>query len=97
MTKLVLIEFEEFKAFAGNLIQEEIRKALYPNGQSDTPKQEPFLTRAQMAKELDASLVTLHQWQKDGLPYHRLHRRIYFIKSEVLEYMHSNQKKKKKG
>ena len=32
MTKLVLIGFEEFKAFAGNLIQEEIKKALYPNG-----------------------------------------------------------------
>ena len=97
MTKLVLIEFEEFKAFAGNLIQEEIRKALYPNGQSDNDNKEAFLTRNQMAKELNVSLVTLYQWQKSGLPYHRLHRRIYFLKSEVLDYMHSNQKKKKKG
>ena len=50
MSRLVLIEFEEFKAFAGSLIQEEIRKALYPHGQSDTDNKEPFLMRNQMAK-----------------------------------------------
>ena len=97
MTKLVLIEFDEFKYFAGEIIKEEIRKAMIPNDQAISPKQEPLVTRKQMAIELNISLVTLNQWQKEGLPYHRLHRRIYFIKSEVLAYMYTNQKTKKKG
>jgi len=97
MSKLVLIEFDEFKNFTRQIIQEEFRNALNPKLDPVRSKEEAFLTRAQMARELNVSLVTLHQWQKTGLPYHRLHRRVYFIKSEVLDYMYSNQKSKKKG
>jgi hypothetical protein len=97
MTKLVVIEFDEFKNFTRQVIQEEFKNAFNPKVDQVSTSDERLLSRAQMAKELNVSLVTLHQWQKDGLPYRRLHRRIYFVKSEVLNYMYTNQKSKKKG
>ncbi|WP_406603628.1 helix-turn-helix domain-containing protein [Niabella agricola] len=33
------------------------------------------------------SLVTLHDWMKRGLPFHKQGGRVYFIRSEVLEYV----------
>ena len=97
MTKLVVIEFDELKNFTRQVIQEEFKNALSPKADPTSKSDERLLSRAQMARELDVSLVTLHQWQKDGLPYRRLHRRLYFVKSEVLNYMYSNNKSKKKG
>ena len=47
-----------------------------------------------LAKELNVSLVTLNTWKNEGLPYHRQKRRVYFLKSEVLDYMHTNKRKK---
>jgi len=97
MTKLVVIEFDELKNFTRQVIQEEFKNAFNPKSDQVSASDEKLLSRAQMARELNVSLVTLHQWQKDGLPYRRLHRRIYFVKSEVLDYMYTNQKSKKKG
>jgi hypothetical protein len=36
------------------------------------------------------SLVTLTDWMKKGLPFLRLHKRVYFKKSQVLNMMHQN-------
>ena len=33
------------------------------------------------------SLVTLTDWMKRGLPFHRQRGRVYFIRSEVVEYI----------
>lgn len=53
---------------------------------------EPLLSRTEIAGYLDGiSLVTLNTWVKNGLPRHKLGGRVYFLKSEVLEYV------KKKG
>lgn len=52
-----------------------------------TDQHEKLLTKKEMAEELDISLVTLTDWMKKGLPYHRMHRRIYFKKDEVLKSM----------
>lgn len=52
-----------------------------------TQKEEKLLTKKEMAEELDVSLVTLTDWMKKGLPYQRLHRRIYFRKDDVFNSM----------
>lgn len=50
------------------------------------PVDEPLLKRKEIADILRISLVTLHQWMKEGrIPYHRIHSRIYFKPSEVQE------------
>jgi hypothetical protein len=97
MTKLVVMQMEEFEFLANRIIEDKFQKYWPSINKIGVRPEEPFLTRKQMAAELNVSLVTLNTWQNTGLPNHRLHRRIYFIKSEVLEYMQSNIKRHKKG
>lgn len=54
---------------------------------SESQKEESLLTKKEMAEELDISLVTLTDWMKKGLPYQRLHSRIYFRKDDVFNSM----------
>ncbi|MEO3407376.1 helix-turn-helix domain-containing protein [Mucilaginibacter sp. CAU 1740] len=54
---------------------------------SQLPNSEKLLSKQELAAELGVSLVTLTDWMKKGLPYLRLHKRVYFRKSEVLNAM----------
>lgn len=56
-------------------------------------KEEPLISRRDIAGYLGISLVTLTDWMKKGLPFHRLNGRVYFQKSEVLEYVKSKRRK----
>ena len=49
-----------------------------------------LLGRKEVAKLLQVSLVTLTDWMKRGLPYHKQRGRVYYIKSEVLAYIMEN-------
>lgn len=54
---------------------------------------EPLLSKKELSEELGVSLVTITQWMKQDLPFMRLHKRIYFKRSEVIAAMqHLNQK-----
>ncbi|HEX7755068.1 MAG TPA: helix-turn-helix domain-containing protein [Niabella sp.] len=48
---------------------------------------EPLLNRKEIAGMFRISLVTLHDWMNRGLPFHKQGGRVYFIRSEVLEYV----------
>jgi len=63
-------------------LQEHFKK-----GGGQSPTQEKLLSKQELATELGVSLVTLTDWMKKGLPYLRLHKRVYFKKSEVLNAM----------
>jgi len=54
--------------------------------QPDAKFRKTFI-QAGASAELGVSLVTLTDWMKKGLPYMRLHKRVYFKKSEVLNAM----------
>jgi len=54
---------------------------------SQPQNSEKLLSKQELAAELGVSLVTLTDWMKKGLPYLRLHKRVYFKKSEVLNAM----------
>ena len=85
MPNYVLMEVDTFRT----LIREELSAftASPIPSQQKTPINEPLKTRKEMAKDLDISLVTLGEWMKKGLPYRRLNGRIYFLFSEVMDYM----------
>lgn len=51
------------------------------------PDAEPLLTRKEIAGIFRVTLVTLHEWMKKGLPYHKQEGRVYFLRSEVMEYL----------
>jgi len=71
-------------------IRDAIRAELqqhFKTGGSQPPDSEKLLSKQELAAELGVSLVTLTDWMKKGLPYLRLHKRVYFKKSEVLGAM----------
>ena len=71
-------------------IREAVRAELQEHFRTDSklPSQEErLLSKQELAAELDVSLVTLTDWMKKGLPFLRLHKRVYFKKSEVLKIM----------
>lgn len=56
------------------------------------PQEEPLLTRKEIAGIFRISLVTLHEWMKRGLPSHKQGGRVYFLRSEVMEYVKQKRK-----
>ncbi len=45
------------------------------------------MSRAEIAEYLGISKVTVTDWMKKGLPYRRMHGRVYFNKEEVIAAM----------
>lgn len=69
-------------------IQEAVNDALSAAFKQQTANpDEPLLTRKEMAKVLNISLVTLNDWVKRGLPVHKNRGRVYFLRSEVMAYL----------
>ncbi|MBB6126377.1 helix-turn-helix domain-containing protein [Mucilaginibacter lappiensis] len=74
----------------GHCIRDAVRAELQEHFKTDNnkpPQEERLLSKQELAEELGVSLVTLTAWMKKGLPFLRLHKRIYFKKSEVLKVM----------
>ena len=79
-------------------IRDAVRAELqehFKTGGNQPPQDERLLSKQELSEELGVSLVTLTEWMKKGLPFLRLHRRVYFKKSEVLAIM--QQKTKEQG
>ncbi len=78
-----------------NLISENIKlqiESLVSSSTKEQPKEEnDFLTRKETSKFLKVSLVSVHQWVKDGLikPY-KVGNRTYFKKSELITVIESS-------
>jgi len=71
------------------LLREAVRAELQEHFKTGSPQlaDERLLSKQELAAELGVSLVTLTDWMKKGLPYLRLHKRVYFKKSAVLRRM----------
>lgn len=68
-------------------LRAELQEYFKTCGSSSQEQQERLLSKQELAAELGVSLVTLTDWMKKGLPFLRLHRRVYFKKSEVFKIM----------
>jgi len=78
-------------------ILEAVKESLQTSASSKIgagEKEESLVSRKEISGYLGISLVTLTDWMKKGLPFHRLNGRVYFQKSEVLEYVRTNRKKR---
>ncbi|WP_428327885.1 helix-turn-helix transcriptional regulator [Mucilaginibacter sp.] len=76
-------------------IRDAVRAELqqhFKTGGRQPPDSEKLLSKQELSAELGVSLVTLTDWMKKGLPYLRLHKRVYFKKSEVLNAMQQTTK-----
>lgn len=78
-------------------ILEAVKESLQSSSATKTgvgEKEKSLVSRKEISGYLGISLVTLTNWMKKGLHFHRLNGRVYFQKSEVLEYVRSNRKKR---
>ena len=67
-------------------VRAELREH-FRTGSNQLPKEEQLLSKQELADELGISLVTLTNWMKKGLPFLRLHKRVFFERSKVIEIM----------
>lgn len=67
-------------------VRAELREH-FRTGSNQLPKEEQLLSKQELADELGISLVTLTDWMKKGLPFLRLHKRVLFERSKILEIM----------
>lgn len=87
MQTIIIPDESEVKQWIREVISEYLEAAA-SSGSGIGENGEPLLSRKQIVGYLDnISLVTLHAWMKQGLPYHKQGGRVYFLKSEVLEYI----------
>jgi hypothetical protein len=78
-------------------VKEAVKECLgdfVPKNASTNENEEPLISRKETAKRLEISLVTLTDWVKHGLPSHKNRGRVYFLYSEVIEYIRRNKLKK---
>lgn len=79
-------------------VKEAVRESLEtakPKEVLVTNTHEDFISRKEIAVRLGISLVTLTEWVKQGLPSHKHQGRVYFLYSEVMEYISKKRPKKK--
>ncbi len=97
MATIYLPQEEDFRKWIRESVKEEVKELFLSKNQQTTTDDEPLLSRHDMARELDISLVTLTDWMKKGLPYMRMNGRVYFKRSEVISAMQVNRPKKIKS
>jgi len=68
-------------------VRAELQEHFKTNSGQQQATEERLLSKQELGAELGVSLVTLTDWMKKGLPFLRLHKRVYFKKSEVLKIM----------
>ena len=79
---LIGISVDEFRDLISNCVEESIKRHM----PIEQPHEETLLNVEQMAQYLGVSKATVHTWKKEGrIPFHRLGRRVYFKKSEILK------------
>ncbi len=81
-----LINQEALSRCIRDAVRAELQEHFRAGG-SQPPPDERLLSKQELAAESGVSLVTLTDWMKKGLPFLRLHKRVYFKMSEVLKIM----------
>ncbi|MFT4153645.1 helix-turn-helix domain-containing protein [Parafilimonas sp.] len=79
----------DFKRWIREALQEHLAEVLVKNIPANDREELP-VSRKEIAKRLNISLVTLTEWVKRGLPSHKYRNRVYFLYSEVMEYIREN-------
>ena len=89
METLFIPNENDFKKWIKEAVKECLHDSL-KNGKMHEEKVDDLLNRKEIANFLRISLVTLTDWIKRGLPSHKQRGRVYFMKSEVLDYIKEN-------
>lgn len=94
---LIPIQINEFKELIKQCVKSELDNSESSAKENQNP--DDLISIQEVQKLLSVSKVTIHKWKNSGLlPYHKLNRRLYFKKQEVLNSLKyfSNTKKLKR-
>lgn len=89
MDKLIITSEEDLHKIIKEALAECL-EVITPKESAENSKTEPVISRNEVAKFLGISLVTLTDWMKRGLPFHKVNGRVFFQKSEVIDYVKSD-------
>lgn len=92
MDTLFIPNENDFRRWIREALKEYLENLPVKEGAATDPQQEPLMSRKEIAGVFRVSLVTLHEWMKQGLPFHKQGGRVYFLRSEVLEYLKQKRK-----
>ena len=93
MDTLFIPNENDFRRWIKEAVLEGLEKAAVKSTLAAPIEEEPLLSRKEIASLFRISLVTLHDWMNRGLPCHKQRGRVYFIRSEVMEYVKKNRRK----
>ena len=94
METLFIPNENDFKRWIKEALDDSLKNR--PGSVLNSENTEDLLNRVEISKLLRVSLVTLTDWMKRGLPSHKQRGRVYFMKSEVLDYIKDNKMKQLK-
>ena len=94
METLLIPNENDFKRWIREAVDECLKSGSV--ARLTTENEDNLLNRIEVAEFLRVSLVTLTDWMKRGLPFHKQRGRVYFMKSEVLDYIKENKMKQLK-
>ena len=93
MDTLYIPNENDFRRWIKEAVLESLEKANAKNLSAPPSEEEPLLSRKEVAAIFRISLVTLHDWMNRGLPCHKQRGRVYFIRSEVMDYVKQHRRK----
>ena len=85
METLFIPNENDFKRWIKEAVKDCFQELLEHYKQNE--QEDKLQNRKEIAKLLDVSLPTLTDWIKRGLPSHKQRGRVYFMKSEVVDYI----------
>lgn len=94
MDTLFIPNENDFRRWIKDAVKECLDNTPVKSGGADQPQEEALLTRKEIAGIFRISLVTLHDWVKRGLPSHKQRGRVYFLRSEVMDYVKENRRQR---
>jgi hypothetical protein len=96
MNTIVIPTEADFGKWIKEAIQECLQEGLAPGAhlRPGSEPEEPLLTRKEIAGLFGISPVTLHDWINRGLPCIRQGGRVYFLRSEVMDYVKRSRPKR---
>jgi len=77
MDALFIPTENDFRKWISDAVKECLENTA-PKGQAAAEKEDPVVSRKEIAQYLGISLVTLIEWMKRGLPFHKAEAAYFF-------------------
>ena len=95
MNTLFIPTEEDFKRWIKEAVDEAMGNHNVKGNMVGAEPAEALLTRKEVAAMFRVSIVTLHTWMNLGLPCHKQQGRVYFLRSEIIDYLKGKERKER--